>query len=369
MRCLSWRAVLHFCSVAVHLICSFLLFLLFLFSCQHQHHPQHHHTPWCTLCVPLLPLLGSTSPPRISRGHPHSPCLPHPSRPTHEKKSLTTTAKQYTQHTHTHTHIPCSSSSAFFQPCAMDYEKKSMVTSPSVWPSRIASSLLLLFSNHVQVPFDSSTAVLQEMDDDQKLEDVRKRLQKEKEIKAATMKLRDFQQSEAAKAACDATMEESQQRINYFQNEFDKLQLKKQESSPKVPRTQIAITLPSMENAPPMMKAGFDSQGRSYSGQSPDMRMNPSRKASDSSSHYPDDFISHRPLSTVGMFIPFRFEHRDGSQHSMQLHQQCGVVKEKLRDVLIASPSTSMTQPRDLSFFLRHQQNLEPWFMWDPVWV
>ncbi|KAF9284767.1 Serine/threonine kinase [Mortierella alpina] len=150
-------------------------------------------------------------------------------------------------------------------------------------------------------PFDSSTAVLQEMDDDQKLEDVRKRLQKEKEIKAATMKLRDFQQSEAAKAACDATMEESQQRINYFQNEFDKLQLKKQESSPKVPRTQIAITLPSMENAPPMMKAGFDSQGRSYSGQSPDMRMNPSRKASDSSSHYPDDFISHRPLSTVDL--------------------------------------------------------------------
>ncbi|KAG9325403.1 hypothetical protein KVV02_002639 [Mortierella alpina] len=138
-----------------------------------------------------------------------------------------------------------------------------------------------------------------EMDDEQKLEDVRKRLQKEKEIKAATMKLRDFQQSEAAKAACDATMEESQQRINYFQNEFDKLQLKKQESSPKVPRTQIAITLPSMENAPPMMKAGFDNQGRSYPGQSPDMRMTPSRKASDSSSHYPDDFISHRPLSTV----------------------------------------------------------------------
>ncbi|KAG0196573.1 Serine/threonine kinase [Mortierella sp. GBA30] len=141
------------------------------------------------------------------------------------------------------------------------------------------------------------------MNDDQKLEDVRKRLQKEKEIKAATMKLRDFQQSEAAKAACDATMEESQQRINYFQNEFDKLQLKKQqESSPKLPRTQIAITLPSLENAPPMMmKAGFDSQGRSYSGHSQDMRMTSSRKSSDPNSHYPDDFISHRPLSTVDL--------------------------------------------------------------------
>ncbi|KAF9106807.1 Serine/threonine kinase [Mortierella sp. AM989] len=135
-----------------------------------------------------------------------------------------------------------------------------------------------------------------EMDDDQKLEAVRKRLQKEKEIKAATMKLRDFQQSEAAKAACDATMEESQQRINYFQNEFDKLQLKKQERSPRVPRTQIAITLPSLENAPPMMKAGFDSQGRSYS----DNRTTPARKPSDSNAHY-DDYISNRQLTVIDL--------------------------------------------------------------------
>ncbi|KAF9170795.1 Serine/threonine kinase, partial [Mortierella sp. AD010] len=136
-----------------------------------------------------------------------------------------------------------------------------------------------------------------EMDDDQKLEAVRKRLQKEKEIKAATMKLRDFQQSDAAKAACDATMEESQQRINYFQNEFDKLQLKKQESSPRVPRTQIAITLPSLENAPPMLKAGFDSQGRSYS----DSRMTPARLPSDYDIGHYDDFISNRPLTTIDL--------------------------------------------------------------------
>ncbi|KAF9198001.1 Serine/threonine kinase, partial [Haplosporangium sp. Z 27] len=134
------------------------------------------------------------------------------------------------------------------------------------------------------------------MDDDQKLEAVRKRLQKEKEIKAATMKLRDFQQSEAAKAACDATMEESQQRINYFQNEFDKLQLKKQESSPRVPRTQISITLPSLENAPPMMKANIEAHTRSYS----DPRLTPARKQSDASAHY-DDFISNRPLTTIDL--------------------------------------------------------------------
>jgi hypothetical protein len=138
------------------------------------------------------------------------------------------------------------------------------------------------------------------MDDDQKLEDVRKRLQKEKEIKAATMKLRDFQQSAAAKAACDATMEESQQRINYFQNEFDKLQLKKQENSPKVARTHIPITLPSFENAPPMMKAGLETHARSFHSDYNDTRVAPSRKDSQSSTHYPDDFISQRPLSTVG---------------------------------------------------------------------
>ncbi|KAK3826983.1 MAG: hypothetical protein JOS17DRAFT_750148 [Linnemannia elongata] len=148
-----------------------------------------------------------------------------------------------------------------------------------------------------------------EMDDDQKLEDVRKRLQKEKEIKAATMKLRDFQKSDAAKAACDATMEESQQRINYFQNEFDKLQLKKQqENSTKVARTHIPITLPSLENAPPMFKAGFESsRGGSYQSSSSssdnnnNSRMGPSRNNSITSSHYPEDFISSRPLSTVDL--------------------------------------------------------------------
>lgn len=150
------------------------------------------------------------------------------------------------------------------------------------------------------------------MDDDQKLEDVRKRLQKEKEIKAATMKLRDFQKSDAAKAACDATMEESQQRINYFQNEFDKLQLKRQqENSTKVARTHIPITLPSLENAPPMFKAGFESsRGGSYQSTSSSDNnsnsnswMGSSRNNSTATSHYPEDFISSRPLSTVGKSI------------------------------------------------------------------
>ncbi|KAF9427733.1 Serine/threonine kinase, partial [Podila epigama] len=139
---------------------------------------------------------------------------------------------------------------------------------------------------------------LMELDDDQKLEDLRKRLQKEKEIKAATLKLRDFQKSEAAKAACDATMEESQQRINYFQNEFDKLQLKKHENSPRVSRTNIAITLPSLD-APLAVAASNASTLASLTSDS--RQQTHSRQTSNSSTFYPDDFISQRPLSTVDL--------------------------------------------------------------------
>jgi classical protein kinase C len=134
------------------------------------------------------------------------------------------------------------------------------------------------------------------MNDEDKLEDLRKRLQKEKEIKAATMKLRDMQQSGPARAACDATLSETQARINYFQNEFDKLQLKKQENAPKAPRTQIAITLPSLANAPPMMKAGLENHLRSYS----DTRPPISRRRSSVDWDSPDDFISNRQLTTIG---------------------------------------------------------------------
>lgn len=137
-----------------------------------------------------------------------------------------------------------------------------------------------------------------EMTNDQKLEDLRKKLQKEKEIKAATIKLRDIQRgNDTARATCDATLSQSQARINYLQNEFDKLQLRILESTPKAPRTQIAITLPSLENAPPMMKAGLENHLRSYS----DSRPPSSRRRSSSGWDYPEDFLSHRPMSTIDL--------------------------------------------------------------------
>ncbi|KAG0234431.1 Serine/threonine kinase [Actinomortierella wolfii] len=126
-------------------------------------------------------------------------------------------------------------------------------------------------------------------EDDRKLEDLRKRLEKEKAIKAATMKMHEFQQSPAARAQCIATMEESQQRIDYFQNEFDRLQLKKQESSPKNFRTQIPITLPSLENSPMAVNA-MDKHGKSHS-----------RSPSGNLDYTTGRDLLQRPLSTVDL--------------------------------------------------------------------
>ncbi|KAG0095166.1 Serine/threonine kinase [Podila epicladia] len=137
-----------------------------------------------------------------------------------------------------------------------------------------------------------------EMSDDQRLEDLRNRLQREKDIKNATLKLRGIQKSEHGIAACDFSLEESDQRISYFQNEVDKLQLKIYESSPKVARTHIPITLPSFNSGPPSV-SGSNSTHTAYSSDS--RTLTPSRKPSSSSSHYPDDFISQRPLSTVDL--------------------------------------------------------------------
>ncbi|KAG0270060.1 Serine/threonine kinase [Actinomortierella ambigua] len=126
-------------------------------------------------------------------------------------------------------------------------------------------------------------------EDDRKLDDLRRRLEKEKEIKAATMKLRDFQQSPAARAQCDATMEETQQRIDYFQNEFDRLQLKKQESSPKAFRTQIPITLPTLEKSP-MVPNAMDKHAPPRS-----------RSPSGTLEHPAGRDLLQRPLSTVDL--------------------------------------------------------------------
>ncbi|KAF8928344.1 Serine/threonine kinase [Haplosporangium gracile] len=61
------------------------------------------------------------------------------------------------------------------------------------------------------------------MNDEKKVEDLLKRLEKENEILNATRNIRKIQQSDAARATCDATIEECQQRIDYFQNEVNRL--------------------------------------------------------------------------------------------------------------------------------------------------
>lgn len=69
------------------------------------------------------------------------------------------------------------------------------------------------------------------MNDEQKLEDLRKRLDRENEILNATRNIRKIQESEAARATSDITIEETQQRINYFQNEINKLLSKASDNS------------------------------------------------------------------------------------------------------------------------------------------
>ncbi|KAF9930464.1 Serine/threonine kinase [Linnemannia zychae] len=61
------------------------------------------------------------------------------------------------------------------------------------------------------------------MNDEKKVEDLLKRLEKEKEILNATRNIRKVQQSDAARASCDATIEECEQRIEYFENEVNRL--------------------------------------------------------------------------------------------------------------------------------------------------
>lgn len=154
------------------------------------------------------------------------------------------------------------------------------------------------------------------MRDEQRLEDLRNRLQREKDIKNATLKLRGIQKSEHGIAACDFSLEESDQRISYFQNEVDKLQLKIYESSPKVARTHIPITLPSFNNGPPSV-SGPNSTHTAYSSDA--RTLTPSRKPSSSSSHYPDDFISQRPLSTVGKEAVMRYQRVRSNKHPCTL--------------------------------------------------
>ncbi|KAF9435179.1 Serine/threonine kinase [Entomortierella beljakovae] len=125
------------------------------------------------------------------------------------------------------------------------------------------------------------------MSDEQKLEDLRKRLERENEILNATRNIRKIQQSEAARATSDATIEETQQRIDYFQNEMNKLLSK------------------LLDNPQGAKSTSSNSIGSQQSLQSSDSTfpLSHSRHAS-SSSVQPDsaeDLSMNRPISTVDL--------------------------------------------------------------------
>lgn len=133
------------------------------------------------------------------------------------------------------------------------------------------------------------------MSDAQKLEDLQKRLQKEKSIKDATLKLREVQESDSGKAACDATLADVAQRIFYFQNEIDKLILKQQMNTSGPVRTQIPITLPNPEGAPESVRAA-------RAPRSPHTQPQTTVDEDGTVMEFHGDFLSNRPLSTVGEY-------------------------------------------------------------------
>jgi classical protein kinase C len=126
------------------------------------------------------------------------------------------------------------------------------------------------------------------MNDEKKVEDLLKRLEKENEILNATRNIRKIQQSDAARASSDAIMEECQQRIDYFQNEVNKL-------------------LSRLMDTPGAVASGGSvkstSSGHSTANQSESSRpeLSHSRQASVSSLNASENnTASSKPLSTVG---------------------------------------------------------------------
>lgn len=124
------------------------------------------------------------------------------------------------------------------------------------------------------------------MNDEQKLEDLRKRLDRENEILTATRNIRKIQESEAARATSDITIEETQQRIAYFQSEINKLLSR------------------ASENSSGQRDASTNSGGSGQSSLPPDDRRpsTHSLHASSTASHDSESTMINRPLSTVGKY-------------------------------------------------------------------
>ncbi|KAF9427051.1 Serine/threonine kinase [Podila epigama] len=199
------------------------------------------------------------------------------------------------------------------------------------------------------------------MSEAQKLEDLQKRLQKEKSIKAATLKLRDAQESEAGKAVCDATLAESQQRIFYFQSEIDKLVLKQQMSMAGPPRTQIPITLPDPEKAPDSMRASVKPPRSPHT---QPLTLNQSEDGSAMEFH--GDFLSYRPLSTVDLLKSgsaittkkVEYKLRELA-YKLDVEKKVKVASEKLEQLGVASKDGSTESMEKVALLKRALQKYQ----------
>ncbi|KAK3843696.1 MAG: hypothetical protein J3R72DRAFT_107749 [Linnemannia gamsii] len=128
------------------------------------------------------------------------------------------------------------------------------------------------------------------MNDENKVEDLLKRLEKENQILNATRNIRKIQQSDAARASCDVTIEECQQRIDYFQNEVNRL------------LSRLMDTPGTTAGGGPVKPA---SSGQSTSSQSEASRLEVSHTRQPSVSSVnasPENAVaSNKPLSTVDL--------------------------------------------------------------------
>jgi classical protein kinase C len=130
------------------------------------------------------------------------------------------------------------------------------------------------------------------MNDEKKVEDLLKRLEKENEILNATRNIRKIQQSDAARASCDATIEECQQRIDYFQNEVNRLLSRLMDNPPGSTTGGAPVKSTS--------SGGQSTSGQSEVGGHPELSHSRQASVSSVNASSENTVANIKPLSTVG---------------------------------------------------------------------
>ncbi|KAG0302130.1 Serine/threonine kinase, partial [Linnemannia gamsii] len=131
------------------------------------------------------------------------------------------------------------------------------------------------------------------MNDEKKVEDLLKRLEKENEILNATRNIRKIQQSDAARASCDATIEECQQRIDYFQNEVNRLLSRLMDNPPGSTTGGAPVKSTS--------SGGQSTSGQSEVGGHPELSHSRQASVSSVNASSENTVANIKPLSTVDL--------------------------------------------------------------------